>query len=112
MGTNDDAHHGPVLDEVVARVRRTVQPDRIVLFGSRARGQGRPGSDFDLLVVMPSTQPRYRRAGPVCTALAGLRAEADVVVYTPEEVGEWREVPQAFVTTALREGRVLYERRG
>ena len=43
-------------------------------------------------------------------ALADLPVEVDVVVYTPSEIREWSAVPQAFVTTAMREGRVLYER--
>jgi hypothetical protein len=45
-------------------------------------------------------------------ALADLPVEVEVMVYTPEEVEEWSEVPQAFVTTALREGATIYERRG
>lgn len=82
------------------------------MFGSRAGGGARPDSDYDILVVMPSKLPRYRRAGPIYTALADLPAEVEVVVYTPQEVEEWRNVPQAFVTTALREGRLLYEEQG
>lgn len=98
-----------VLTEIVARIRAALQPERIVLFGSRARGNARARSDFDLLVIKPSDQPRYRRAAPLYSALADLPVEVELVVYTPEEVKEWSNVPQAFVTTALREGRILYE---
>ncbi|MFH1732644.1 MAG: nucleotidyltransferase domain-containing protein [Planctomycetota bacterium] len=99
-----------LLDEVVARVRRVLRPEKIVLFGSRARGDSRPDSDYDLLVIQESDKPRYRRAGAAYAALADLPVE--VMVYTPAEAGEWSDVPQAFVTTALREGKVLYEREG
>jgi len=101
-----------LLDEVVARVRRVLRPKKIVLFGSRARGDSRPDSDYDLLVIQESDKPRYRRAGAAYTALADLPVEVEVMVYTPAEADEWRDVPQAFVTTALREGKVLYEREG
>jgi uncharacterized protein len=101
---------GRLLDEMVRRIRDVMEPERVVLFGSRARQAERSSSDFDLLVVAESDQPRYRRSGPLYTKLADLPVEVDVVVYTPEEVADWSAVPQAFVSTALREGKVLYER--
>lgn len=101
-----------VVREIVHRIVAVAQPERIVLFGSRARGQHRPDSDIDLLVIQKSNLPRHRRAVPIYAALAGLPVEVDceVLVYTPAEVAEWSAVPEAFVTTALREGRVLYEK--
>jgi predicted nucleotidyltransferase len=101
-----------VIEDIVRRVVETVQPQRVVLFGSRARGDSRPDSDFDLLVIKESDEPRYRRSIPLYVALADLPAEVEVIVYTPEEVAEWSAVPQAFVSTAVREGITLYERRG
>lgn len=100
----------PLLAEVVARIRDAVQPERVILFGSRARDEAHAESDYDFLIIKESDQPRYRRSGPLYTALADLPVEVEVVVYTPEEVQEWSAVPEAFVTTALREGLVLYER--
>jgi predicted nucleotidyltransferase len=101
-----------LLAEVVARICRISHPDRIVLFGSRARGEARPESDFDLLVIKDSAEPRYRRSAPLYTALADLPMEVEVMVYTPQEVEDWDSVPESFVSTALREGLVLYEREG
>ncbi len=98
------------LGEIMKRIRAEVDPDRIILFGSRARGEARQDSDFDLLVIKESDEPRYRRAAPLYTLLADLPVEVELMVYTPAEVREWSNVPQAFVTTALREGKVLYER--
>ena len=101
-----------LLTERVTRIRTVSRPERIILFGSRARGTERPESDYDLLVIQPSREPRYRRASRFYTALADLPVETEVLVYTPSEVREWSMVPEAFVTTAVREGRVLYERAG
>ena len=100
-----------LLDEMVKRIRETAEPERVILFGSHARGTARTDSDFDLLVIRESEEPRYRRSAPLYTKLADLPVEVEIIVYTPEEVAEWNSVPQAFVTTAIREGRVLYERR-
>jgi predicted nucleotidyltransferase len=97
---------------IVARIVETIQPDKIILFGSRARGDARPDSDYDILVIKESHEPRHRRSVPLYVALAGLPAEVEVMVYTPEEVEEWSQVPQAFITTAVREGKALYERNG
>lgn len=99
-----------LLDEVVRRIRAVGDPERIVLFGSRARGEARPESDLDLLIVEPSDLPRYRRAPRYLRALVGVRPAKDVVVWTPDEIAAWANVPNAFITTAIREGRVLYER--
>jgi predicted nucleotidyltransferase len=99
-----------LLDQIVARIRDALQPERIILFGSRARGVGRPESDYDLLVIKESELPRYRRAAHVYTILADVPAEVDVIVHTPQEVQDWGEVPEAFVTRTIRTGRIVYER--
>jgi predicted nucleotidyltransferase len=99
---------GELLNEVVRRVLRVGSPRRIVLFGSHARGDARPDSDLDLLIVEDSELPRHKRSARYYHALAGVFPAKDILVYTPAEVEEWSEVPNAFVTEALREGRILY----
>lgn len=99
-----------LLDEVVRRILAVGSPQRIVLFGSQARGDARPDSDLDVLIVEDSAEPRYRRSPRYLRALVGVFPAKDVVVWTPEEIEAWKAVPNAFVTTALREGRTLYPR--
>ena len=99
-----------VVEEMVSRITEQLHPQRIILFGSRARGQARSDSDFDLLIIAPSTEPRWRRTVPVYRLLAGLGVPKDIVWWTPEEVAEWRDVKSHFIHAAIREGRVLYER--
>jgi predicted nucleotidyltransferase len=100
-----------ILSDIVLRIRSVANPRKIVLFGSRARGDHRPDSDIDLLVIEDSPLPRHRRAIPLTAALSALPldVDTDVIVYTPAEVEDWRGASAAFVTTALREGKVLYE---
>ncbi|HEX9987166.1 MAG TPA: nucleotidyltransferase domain-containing protein [Chloroflexia bacterium] len=99
-----------LLQDIVERLVEIARPEKIVLFGSRARGDNRPDSDIDLLVIASSDEPRHIRSRAMYAALSDIRVSTDIVVYTPEEVYDWSEVWQALVTSALREGRVLYER--
>ncbi|MGH8576921.1 MAG: nucleotidyltransferase domain-containing protein [Gammaproteobacteria bacterium] len=99
-----------LLQEVVRRIVSVSSPNKIVLFGSWARGQARPDSDLDLLIIEASALPRHRRARRHRMALLGLFPAKDIVVWTPDEVAQWQHVPNAFITTILAKGRVLYER--
>jgi len=99
-----------LLQAVVRRLLTVGAPDKIVLFGSRARGDARADSDLDLLIVEASDLPRYKRSPRYLRVLVGLFPAKEVVVWTPEEVEAWSEVPHAFITTALREGKTLYAR--
>jgi len=101
----------PPLRDIVARIVQAIAPEKVVLFGSLARGEAGPGSDLDFLIIKDSLEPRYERAVPVYYALRDIMIPMDIIVYTPAEITEWSRVRQAFVTTALREGRVLYEKK-
>ena len=99
-----------LLNDVVQRLRSVGTPLKIVLFGSQARGDTHPSSDLDLLIIENSQLPRFKRSPRYYRALVGLFPSKDITVWTPAEVQEWAAVPNAFITTALREGRVLYEK--
>lgn len=100
-----------LLQEMVRRLVEAIDPDRIILFGSRARGDARPDSDVDLLVIKDSDEPPHRRVIPAYRALGGLSVPKDIIWRTPDEVEEWSGARNYVATRALREGRVLYEKR-
>ena len=98
------------LEKIVQRILFVGNPQKIILFGSRARGEAQRDSDYDLLMIEASDLPRYKRAARYRRALAGTALAKDILVWTPEEVAEWRNVSNAFITTILNEGIVLYEK--
>jgi predicted nucleotidyltransferase len=98
------------LPEAIERIRRQFDPLRIILFGSWARGQARPDSDLDLLVVLPRVEDKRRAAVEITRALNGLPVREDVVVTTPEEIAARGNIIGHMLRPALREGKVLYER--
>jgi predicted nucleotidyltransferase len=103
-----------LLREIVRRIRAAGDPLKIILFGSHARGDAGPGSDLDILVIEESGLPRWKRSPKYYRATHGTfpGRDRDIVVWTPEEVEVWKAVSNHFITTAVREGRVLYERSG
>jgi len=99
-----------MIEQIVHRLVDAVDPDRIILFGSRARGDAEPDSDVDLLIVKASKEAPHRRTIPAYRALVGLRIPKDIIWRTPDEVQDWSAVPNYVTTRALREGRILYEK--
>jgi len=97
------------LDDIVERLRRAYDPERIYLFGSSARGDEGPDSDFDLLVVIPDDAPRERRGSRLAyQALRGTGVAADVLVWTRGYFESRRHLKASLSSTVMSEGRLLY----
>jgi len=97
----------PGLDEVIRRIRSVAKPERIILFGSWARGAPHPDSDVDLLVVKKGAR-RRELAMRIYRALIGVGRAVDVVVVTPEDIERYGDNAATVIAPALREGRVVY----
>jgi len=98
------------IQEIIRRIIERFNPEKIILFGSYARGDAGPDSDADLLVVMSVDGSKRRKAVEIDVALADILIPKDVIVVTPEEVERRRDVIGTIIYPALREGMVLYER--
>lgn len=99
-----------LLAEITARIVRGFDPERIILFGSQARGDARPDSDIDLLVVMPDGTDRREAARAMQSALRGVTIDRTIIVTTPDEIRRRGNLVGTVLRPALREGRVLYDR--
>ncbi|MFZ4617039.1 MAG: nucleotidyltransferase domain-containing protein [Rectinemataceae bacterium] len=98
------------IDTLTRLIVQEYQPDSIILFGSRARGEASEESDIDLLVVCDREKdtPRPRRGRELRRKLAKVPYPFDLLIYSREELERYSNVPQSFSATVLREGVVLY----
>lgn len=102
-----------VLQQMVDIIVREVDPETIILFGSRARGDARPDSDVDLLIVegnQAKPGSKFSKLGWLYQVLAETRVPKDLLLYSPEEIDHWKTSLNHVVGRAMREGRVLYAR--
>jgi uncharacterized protein len=97
-----------IIEEIRVRISRAAPPNsRVILFGSRARGEADDGSDFDVLVIEPEVEDSAREAVRLRRQLRDLLAPIDVVVVDRELARRRAAVRGTMVERALREGRVL-----
>ena len=103
-----------IVEEITDAIVREVSPVRIILFGSRARGDAQPDSDVDLMVVEQGPfgpgHTRREELSRIRHALAGAMVPIDILVYTTEEAEKWKNAKNHVVARAHREGKVLYDR--
>jgi predicted nucleotidyltransferase len=113
---NRDAHRegdlavdDPALAEIVRRLVAAYRPLRIYLFGSRARAEAGPDSDYDLMVVVADDVPPERRRSRLAyEALRRTGIAADVLVWTREAFDSRLELRASLPTSIVAEGRLLY----
>jgi predicted nucleotidyltransferase len=99
------------IQRVAVQLGKAANASQVILFGSYARGEATEHSDVDLLVVAQSDLPRHKRAVGLYKQFRPYPFGMDIVVYTPQEIREGKKSALTFVSTVLREGKTLYERR-
>jgi predicted nucleotidyltransferase len=96
------------IDNVVKQIVDKFKPQRIILFGSYARGNPRPESDVDLLVVMDTPLREVQQAIQISQEI-DYRFGLDLIVHTPTYLAERVKMGDWFLMDVLKEGKVLYE---
>ena len=96
-----------LLHEIIRRIAEVAQPEKIILFGSAARGEMGPHSDVDLLVIKSGAH-RLELTGQIYRHMHGVGEAVDIIVVTPEDVERYRDSHALVITPALREGKVVY----
>ncbi len=96
------------LDDIVRRIVEVAQPEKIILFGSAARGEMGPHSDLDFLIIKSGADHRglSRR---IRRALRGVKVAVDLVIAIPEDIERYKDSHVLVYKPALQEGLVLYE---
>lgn len=102
----------PVLDRMVAAIVEKVQPTRVILYGSRARGDARPDSDYDLLVEFETSLGYNDAVHAVHCAIRGVHSDVDILVRKPGELEAQRDDPGRMDWDVAREGIVVYAAAG
>jgi predicted nucleotidyltransferase len=97
-----------ILDDIIWRIVEVAQPEKIILFGSAARGDMNRHSDVDLLVIKEGADA-LELMGDIYMNLDGVGAAVDAVVVTPDDVERYKDSHAVIVKPALQEGRVVYE---
>ena len=110
-----DAGLNPVTDGLIEAIVQDADPDQIILFGSRARGDDHPDSDLDLIVIeakpFEGERNRMEEMARLSKAIAKFLVPADILVYSRDDVEYWRDSLHHVLVRALREGRIFYARR-
>lgn len=100
------------LNWLVARIRDGYEPEKIILFGSLARGETHEWSDIDLIVVKDTDAGYGERVKALTPLIRGRLVGADILVYSLQEYEKARDRGSPFLARAERDGVVLYERHG
>ena len=101
--------HDPKLAEIVRRLVEAYQPERIYLFGSRARGDARPESDYDLLMLVREVaEPLYRLSQQAHSLVWDLGVAADILVWPADRFDRRVHLRASLPGTVVREGRLVY----
>jgi predicted nucleotidyltransferase len=96
------------IDQVVEQIVEKFKPQKIILFGSYARGEPRPESDVDLLVIMDTPLKEVEQAIQICQQIE-YRFGLDLIVHTPKYLAERVKMGDWFLRDVLKEGKVIYE---
>ncbi len=100
------------LDWLVGRIRDGYEPEKIILFGSLARGETHEWSDIDLIIVKDTDASYGERVKELLPVLRGWKGGADILIYSLEEYESAREKDSPFLREAEKDGVMLYERHG
>lgn len=101
--------HATTLNAAVhALIQAAPHVEKIILFGSQARGDADEDSDWDFLVIEPVVENRAHEMVRLRRALRPLRLTADVLVYSRDEVNQWSHQTGTALYWASKEGRVVY----
>ncbi len=100
------------INEVVNSIALNYQPEKIILFGSYAFGNPTDDSDLDFIIIKNTDTPSQRRGWEVRKFLYRTMVPMDLLVYTSKEFEEELKSKYSFLSSAIKNSKILYERKG
>ncbi len=107
--TEQQPSHSELIEHIKQTIVSELHPQKIILFGSYGYGKPTPESDIDLCIVHPTVLQKRKRARIVRDILASFLVPFDIVVYTPDELEQWKDVPGGLIRKILDTGKVIYD---
>ena len=96
-----------ILDKIIEAILKVIIPDKIILFGSQARGDARPDSDYDILIIKSGIENGFNIESSIYINL-NIEAGVDLIVATPEIIEQYKDTVGCIIKPALKEGIVVY----
>jgi len=99
-----------IINKIINAVLKVIVPDKVILFGSHARGDARPDSDYDILIIKSGIENGNRIEGDIYEKLfdEDIDVSVDVLVATPEIIEKYKDALGCIIKPALREGIIIY----
>ena len=98
------------IEIIVHAIKQKYKPEKVILFGSAARGEFEEGSDIDLFIIKQTNLPRHRRPLEIYRFLKNKALPIDFIIYTPKEFKNRLSLGDFFIKRIIKEGRILYEK--
>ena len=98
------------INKIVYKIAVNFNPEKIILFGSYASSNPNKDSDLDLLIIRDSNLPRHQRGFEIRKSLIGSMIPMDIIIYTPNEYENEKNIKFSFIHNALKTSKLLYER--
>jgi len=98
------------INDIALRIAHRFNPEQIILFGSYAKGTADKGSDIDLLIIQDTNLPNHKRGLDIRLSLIGTKMPFDILVYTRTEFENEKNDKYSFLSAAIKNSKILYER--
>ena len=96
------------LDKIINKILEIITPDKIILFGSRAKGEEREDSDYDILVIKSGIKNKREISRKIYRNMLGTNASVDILVELPEIIEKYKDSVGYIYKQILKEGKIIY----
>lgn len=96
------------LDKIIGKILEIITPEKMILFGSRAKGLNKEDSDYDILIITPGIQNKREISKKIYRNLLGTNASVDIIIEVPEIIEKYKNSVGYIYKNILQEGKIIY----